>query len=480
VLDYDDLLVFLDGLLADPAAGAAVRARFDAVLVDEYQDTNALQADLLERLRPSGRGLTVVGDDAQAIYAFRAATVRNILDFPKRFPGATTVILTQSFRSTPPLLEATNRVIAQARERHDKQLWSARTGGERPELVTCRDEEQQTELVIERILERREQGIDLRRQAVLFRTAHHSIQLEIELGRRGIPYVKYGGLRFVEAAHVRDLLAFLRLVENPRDKVAGTRVLSLLPGIGPRTARTLLEPIAAEGGFGPWRTARPPAAAEPHWQPLVSVCEELSQATPPPLPAQVHRVRGFYGPLCEARYDAAEARLRDLDQLEQAAAAFPDRTTLLAELTLDPPRSTQELAGPPMLDEDYLILSTIHSAKGLEFDAVSVIHAADGNIPSDLATGRAEEIDEELRLFYVALSRARDHLSVFFPLRWYDRPAGVSSKHTYAQLTRFLPPEVRSAFDERTAAPEPADAPPPPADPGASEAIRRQLDALFR
>jgi DNA helicase-2/ATP-dependent DNA helicase PcrA len=480
VLDFDDLLVFLDGLLADPAAGPIVRGRFDAVLVDEYQDTNALQADLLERLRPSGRGLTVVGDDAQAIYSFRAATVRNILDFPLRYPGARSVVLTQSFRSTPTLLEATNRVIAQARERHAKELWSARPGGERPELVTCRDEEQQSELVIERVLERREQGMDLRRQAVLFRASHHSAQIEIELGRRGIPFRKYGGLRFLEAAHVRDLLAFLRLLENPRDLVAGTRVLSLLPGIGPHIARALLDPVVAHGGFAPWRAARPPAAAAPRWPALVAMCEELSAPHGPALPVQVHRVRDFYAPLCEARYDHAEARLRDLDQMEQAAAAFTDRTTMLAELTLDPPQSTQELAGPPSLDDDYLVLSTIHSAKGLEFDATYVIHAADGNIPSDLATGRPEEIDEELRLFYVALSRARDHLTVLFPLRWYDRPAGVGGKHSYAQLTRFLPPAVRAAFDERAAAPEAvrADAP-PTVESGASAVIRKRLHDLW-
>ena len=478
VLDYDDLLYFLDGLLADPSAGQAVRERFDAVLVDEYQDTNALQADLLERLRPSGRGLTVVGDDAQAIYSFRAATVRNILDFAKRYPAARTVVLTQSFRSTVPLLEATNRVMAEARERHAKELWSPRKGGERPELVTCRDEEEQTALVVGRVLERREEGVDLRRQAVLFRTSHHSAQLEIELGRRGIPFRKYGGLRFVETAHVRDLLALLRLVENPRDLVAGVRVLTLLPGVGPRVARALADPVVAEGGFAPWASARPPAAAAASFAELRALCEELSAPRAPPLPVQVHRLRDFYAPLCEARYGHADARLRDLDELEQAASAFADRSTLLAELTLDPPASTQDLAGPPSLDDDYLVLSTIHSAKGLEFDAVYVIHAADGNIPSDLATGSAEEIDEELRLFYVALSRARDHLSVFFPLRWYDRPAGVGGRHSYAQLSRFLSAPVRAAFDERAAPPSPSDGAPVPS-PGASADIRRRLHDLW-
>jgi DNA helicase-2/ATP-dependent DNA helicase PcrA len=453
VLDYDDLLLFFHALLGTDAAGPAVRAQFDHVLVDEYQDTNALQAELLDRLCPAGRGLTVVGDDAQAIYGFRAATVRNILDFPALHPGARTVVLSENYRSTPQLLEATNRVIAQARERHHKTLWSRRGTGERPELVTCADEAEQTEYVLGRILERRELGLDLRRQAVLFRASHHSLHLEVELGRRGIPFHKYGGLRFVETAHVRDLLAFLRLVENPRDLLAGTRVLSLLPGVGARTARTLLEPVQRSGTFEGWDEARVPAAARDHWPALVALCRELAAPAGPSLPGQVHRIRAFYGPLCEERYDHVPARLRDLEQLEQLAAGFADRTAFLADLTLEPPRSTQELAGPPSLDEDYLVLSTIHSAKGLEFDAVHVLHAADGNIPSDLTTGSPEEIDEELRLFYVALSRAKRHLSVTFPLRWFDRPAGVGGRHAFAQLTRFLPPPVASAFELRAAFP---------------------------
>jgi DNA helicase-2/ATP-dependent DNA helicase PcrA len=472
VLDYDDLLLFWHGLLGDESAGRAVRERFDAVLVDEYQDTNALQAEVLERLRPGGRGLTAVGDDAQAIYSFRAATVRNILDFEQRFAGARVVTLTRSYRSTPELLAATNRVIAQARERHAKELWSARRGGERPELLTCRDEDEQTQLVIERILARREQGIELRRQAVLFRAAHHSLQLEIELARRNIPFHKYGGLRFLEAAHVRDLLAFLRLAENPRDLVAGTRVLSLLPGVGPRIARSLLDPLVREGSFAPWKSARPPAAAAALFAPLVALYQELS--SPSPLSVQIHRVRGYYQPLCEERYDNAPARLSDLEQLERVASGFSDRTTMLAELTLEPPHSTQELAGPPSLDDDYLVLSTIHSAKGLEFDAVYLIHAADGNMPSDLATGTPEEIDEELRLFYVAVSRARDHLTVAFPQRWYDRPAGVGARHSFAQLTRFLPEHVRESFDEKAPAVPTASEAMVPAS-GVAGDIRRQL-----
>ena len=460
VLDYDDLLLFFHALLGTEAAGRAVRAQFDHVLVDEYQDTNALQAELLDRLCPGGRGLTVVGDDAQAIYGFRAATVRNILDFPALHPGTRTVVLAENYRSTPELLEVTNLVIAQARERHPKKLWSRRPSGERAELVTCADEAEQTEVVLGRILERREQGMDLRRQAVLFRASHHSLQLEVELGRRDIPFHKYGGLRFVETAHVRDLLSFLRLAENPRDLLAGTRVLGLLPGVGPRTARALIEPVQRAGSFEGWETAaKVPAAARVHWAALVGLYRELAGPQPPALAVQLHRIRSFYGPLCEERYDHVAARLRDLEQLEQLAAGYADRADFLADLTLEPPRSTQDFAGPPSLDDDYLVLSTIHSAKGLEFDAVYVIHAADGNIPSDMTTGTPEEIDEELRLFYVALSRAKRHLTVTFPLRWFDRPAGVGSRHAYAQLTRFLPPSVAAAFELRAAfseAPRPA------------------------
>jgi len=236
VLDYDDLLLFWRGMLADEQAGRRVRERFDCVLVDEYQDTNRLQAEILKLLRPDGVGLSAVGDDAQAIYSFRAATVRNILDFPQDFPGAQIVKLEQNYRSTNLILEATNAVIAAARERHAKTLWSTRTGGQKPLLVTCDDEGEQADFLVRRILEHREAGIDLRKQAVLFRASHHSILLEGELLRHNIPFVKYGGLKFMEAAHVKDLLAFLRLAENPRDVVAGQRVLTLLPGIGPRTS----------------------------------------------------------------------------------------------------------------------------------------------------------------------------------------------------------------------------------------------------
>ena len=364
VLDYDDLLLFWRGLLADPAGGARVRERFDHVLVDEYQDTNALQADIVSLLRPDGDGVTCVGDDAQAIYAFRAATVRNILDFEQRFPGAQVVTLTQNYRSTAPILAATNALIAEAAERRDKELWTDRAGGGRPVLVTCRDEDEQTQWVCERILAHREQGTELKQQAVLFRAQHHSMALEMELSRRNIPFHKYGGLRFVEMAHVKDLVSFLRLAENPRDAMAGLRVLGLVPGIGPKTAAALLECAGRRRRRLPaaWAGARVPEPARAAWPAVVELFATLAAAGPSDVPAQVHAVRSVYGPLLERRYDNVQARLRDLEQIEGLAARSQTRSQFLAELVLDPPAYTQELAGPPLLDEDYLILS--HDALG--------------------------------------------------------------------------------------------------------------------
>ena len=483
VLDYDDLLLFWHGLLTDARAARSIRGRFDCVLVDEYQDTNVLQAEILEMLCPGGKNLTVVGDDAQAIYSFRAATVRNILDFPLHFPGTTVVTLEQNYRSTQPILDATNDVIAGAAERHAKNLWSRRPEGGKPQLVCCGDEDEQSEFVIQRILEHREAGVHLRRQAVLFRASHHSLALELELARRNIPFHKYGGLRFVETAHVKDLLAFLRLAENPRDLMAGTRVLMLLPGVGPKKARALMNDLAAGtpgaaappadsgaataaraaapagpsrrafSGFAAWAgRPAPSAAAASAWEGLVSLMTSIGSRDPGDLASQIKRIRLFYAPLLERLYDNARARILDLEQLEGLATRSPDRARFLAEIALDPPSYTEDLAGPPLLDEDFLILSTIHSAKGLEWDSVYVIHAADGNIPSDMATGRLEEIEEERRLFYVALTRAKDWLYVCYPIRYYTYPRTFSDVHGYAQLTRFLPERVRRLFEETQAA----------------------------
>jgi DNA helicase-2/ATP-dependent DNA helicase PcrA len=452
VLDYDDLLLYWHALFEKPETAEVIRSRFDAILVDEYQDTNALQAEILKGLAPNGQGLTVVGDDAQSIYSFRAATVRNILDFPAQFPGATVLALEQNYRSTQPILDATNAVMAQAQEGFRKNLWTDRKQGLLPELVHCQDEAEQTQFVVAQVLRSREGGTPLKHQAILFRAGHHSLDLELELARRNIPFQKYGGLRFVETAHVKDLLSFLRLAENPRDTLAGARMLQLIPGIGPKKAAQLLSKLGdARGDFRVWKDFSPPSQAGETWNALVEMMIGLSSpdAQTVPLASQVHRVRTLYAPLLEQKLDHAQARLRDLEQLEIVAGRFSDRTEFLADITLDPPTSTQELAADPLLDEDYVILSTIHSAKGLEWDSVYVIHAADGNIPSDMATTSQEEIEEERRLFYVALTRARDRLFVCYPQRYYFANRRRGDEYGFAQRTRFLPDEVTALFQDR-------------------------------
>jgi DNA helicase-2/ATP-dependent DNA helicase PcrA len=447
VLDYDDLLLYWFYLMQEPAVAAQVSGRFDAVLVDEYQDTNLLQAEILKRLCPEGKGLTVVGDDAQSIYSFRAATVHNILDFPKIFSTAAVLKLEQNYRSVQPILEATNRVIALSPLRHEKDLFSMRLSRQKPRLVTLSDEDQQNQYLIGRILEHHEAGIALRKQAVLFRAAHHSDSLEVELQRRNIPFVKYGGLKFLEAAHIKDVLSILRLAENPRDATSAFRVLQLIDGIGPTIAKRAVAHLAShEHDLKSWLDFAPPGAASAQWPQLV---EMLVKIAPDDLPLaeQIAAVREFYSPILERRYDEAHVRRRDLEQLEQIASNFRSRSVMLTDLTLDPPANTQDLAGPPLREEDYLILSTIHSAKGCEWDCVYVIHVADGNIPSDMATGDDEQIEEERRLFYVALTRAKDFLEVCFPLKYYHKKWATGDRHSYAQLTRFLPQPIVEWFE---------------------------------
>ena len=455
VLDYDDLLLFWKALLQAPQVGELIAGSFDHVLVDEYQDTNALQADVLVSMRRSLKNITVVGDDAQAIYSFRAATVRNILTFPQQFPAAEIVKLEQNYRSTPPILAVANAVMGEARQQYEKELWSRRSGDQRPQLVTCLDETQQAQVVCDRVVRHLEQGISLVRQAVLFRTGHHSDLLEVELTRRNVPFVKYGGLKFIEAAHVKDMLAFLRILENPDDDLAWFRVLQLLDGMGPRHAQAVLGQLRGQTALAEDRPhglldrflrepLEAPAAAGGQLDELRTALRDAR----PLAPAQrVERLRHFYDPVFEQAYDNAAVRIRDLEHLEQLAGTYASTREFITDLTLDPPASTSDLAGPPLLEEDYLTLSTIHSAKGCEWDVVYVIHAADGNIPSDMATGSADEIDEERRLFYVALTRAKDWLHVYFPLRYYHRRHGRGDAHSYAQLTRFISPAVKTHFE---------------------------------
>ena len=479
LVDYDDLLLFWALLLeASPELGKKISGLYDHILVDEYQDTNVLQARILAGMCKAHRNLTVVGDDAQSIYSFRGANFRNILDFPKQFPGATVVALEQNYRSTQPILSVTSSLISRAAERFTKNLWTQRIGGEQPWLVAARDEQQQTQFVVDRILELHEEGTRLSEIAVLFRAGYMSADLEIELTNRKIPFEKWGGLKFLEAAHVKDLLAFLRILENPRDEVSWYRLLLLLPGIGDATARAAIDAMAAAAwestAFGRYN---PPPRAKAAHAALVNLLDGLRSGTPQDqaqVVADIARVRLLYDNILRERYDRVEPRLADLDQLQIIAAGYPDRATFLSALALEPPQATQDLAGGSKEEDDCLVLSTAHSAKGKEWDAVFVIWAVDGWFPSARCLSNDEETEEERRLMYVALTRARNHLSVTYPLNAYSTRR--SANYSLDQLCRFIDRGVRDQMQRVALSTDKA--------PAAVEEVRKEplldLRALLR
>jgi len=481
VLDYDDLLLYWAQAMTAADLAADVGARFDHVMVDEYQDTNRLQSSILLALKPDGRGLTVVGDDAQSIYSFRAATVRNILDFPLAFsPPAEVITLDQNYRSTQAILGAANAVIDLAAERFTKNLWTDRAAGAAPELVNVRDEAEQARFIAETVLENREAGAALKQQAVLFRASHHSGPLEIELTRRNIPFVKFGGLKFLDAAHVKDLLALLRFVENPRDRVSAFRVMQLMPGVGPTSAQRVIEHLAqAPDGAEALRDAPAPARAGDDWAAFVEAIEALRSGRSG-WPAEIERARLWYEPHLERIHEDATTRQADLLQLEQIAGGYPSRERFLTELTLDPPDATSDQAGVPHLDEDYLILSTIHSAKGQEWKSVFVMNVVDGCIPIDLGAGAKDEIEEERRLLYVAMTRAKDDLHLMVPQRFFTHgQSSTGDRHVYAARTRFIPNNLLKHF-QRRAWPLAAPAGTRPASTGPKIDVRAKMRGMWR
>jgi DNA helicase-2/ATP-dependent DNA helicase PcrA len=542
VLDLDDLLLYWRALASDDVVGRAIERSIDHLLIDEYQDVNGLQVDLVRGLRRECRDVTAVGDDMQAIYGWRSASAEHILQFPHHFPNATVITLERNYRSSQPILDTANEVAAQAERSYPKRLRAETELGSRPQLIFCRDEGAQGTDVCERVLAARERGMDLRRQAVLMRTSHDSDLLELELTRRQIPFVKYGGLRYLEAAHVKDLMALFRLVDNPANELAWFRVLQLLDGVGPVTARRVLDVLVTRPGAAvehpvhgardpdpftsdpdpftsdpdpftsdpdpftsdpdPFTSDPDPFTSDPHrltsdpdpftsdphpltsdpdpltsdpdpWagNPIAAAVEgwwearELLPAAARPgadaLAAALHaarapgmsagpqaeRLREALAPLVRAKYPDGAVRLQDLDQLVAAARQSSDIGHFASELALDPPQSSAELAGPPHLDEDYLVLSTIHSAKGLEWDGVHVLALYDGNFPACMSAGTSESIDEERRLLYVAMTRARRELHLYVPVRYYHRPRGIDDAHGYGKPSRFLTGEVQQTCE---------------------------------
>ncbi len=477
LLDFDDLLLLWQAALADPVAGPVLRGMFDAVLVDEYQDVNAVQASIVRLLQPDGKQLTCVGDDAQAIYGFRGADPAHLRQLTADYPGLDIVRLDRNYRSRQGVLHLAN-LIRPSAPSLDLTLTADRGPGMAPLLVRCHDEATQAREICARVIDAHEDGAALRDQAVLVRAAHHSDILEIELSARKIPYVKFGGLRFTDTAHVKDFLAAARILANPADDMAWFRLLRLHEGIGPVHARRVLDALFAgpdgpadgwEGRPDGWAQAVEAAPARSRRALAATLGRLAGTARPgaggpgadgpgtgaPETGAQAIAagILALLDPLIRARYPDAGVRITDLQRLADAAAAQPSLHDALAELALDPPASASDLAGPPRLDEDYLTISTIHAAKGLEWPVVHLPHLVDGALPSDMALGDPGGLAEEHRLFYVAITRARDHLYLYAPQRLHYQRRGRDDRHGFGQLTRFLPAEALAACDSVIAAP---------------------------
>jgi DNA helicase-2/ATP-dependent DNA helicase PcrA len=474
LLDFDDLLLYWRSLLGQPAIAERLQRRWDHVLVDEYQDVNRVQVDIVTALRPAGRGLTVVGDDAQAVYGFRGASSDHLLALHEALPDATLVKLERNFRSRQPLLDVAN-AVRPGSGAHRVALHADRgAAGRRPRVVRCHDAAEEARAITDAVLCAVEDGTALREQAVLMRAAHHSDLLELELTARHVPFVKYGGLKFLEAAHVKDLLACLRLVANPRDEISWFRLLRLHDAIGPARARTLLPVVLCDPVDHNEVVATAPAAARTGLAATLGGIETARAQRG--AAAVVEACVAMLRPLVQRRYPDSGVRLVDIERLAGAASATGDLGAFVAEVTLDPPASTTDFAKPPHLDEDYLTLSTVHSAKGLEWSRVHVMHAVDGAFPSDMALSSDDGLAEEQRLFYVAVTRAKDELALYTPLRMPHHRRGRDDRHSYAPASRFLTDEVLASVDVvETARPVAAgvpvaDLPPVPAP---------ELDALF-
>ena len=443
LLDYDDLLVKLRELLStDDAARRTISNRYRYILVDEYQDTNRLQGDLIRKLALTHDNVMVVGDDSQSIYGFRGATFRNIMEFPDLFPGATLYKLEENYRSTQPILNLANEIIQGAAEKYSKHLFTRKLDGPLPVLVQAGGENAQSRFVAQKILELREEGMPLDEIAVLFRSSFHSFDLEIELLRRDLPFVKRGGFKFIETVHVKDLLAHLRVMENPLDAVSWNRLLLLVEGVGPRKAQDLIASFT--------KTDRPLDAlretggrSSRGLKDLARMLEETARDGSMTPAEQVNRVYEYYLPILKEQYDDYPKRMRDLEHLYTMAERYHRLEEFLSDLALDPLDEGVADVEAIGRDDERLVLSTIHSAKGLEWQCVFVIWVVDGRFPSAYSFLTEDELEEERRLFYVAVTRAKQHLYLTYPINVYDKSTGS----VLSKPSRFLDDVSPSLLD---------------------------------
>lgn len=425
MMDYDDLLVNLILLLERfPEIRARLGDQHRFVMVDEYQDTNKIQHEIVRMLGERHRNVMVVGDDSQSIYSFRGANFRNIMDFPKTFPGATIITLEENYRSTQPILDFANEILRGSLEKYEKNLFTRRVGGEPPMIISAMNEQLQSQFVVQKILDLREEGVELSDIAVLFRSSYLSYDLEIELNKANIPYVKMGGFRFIETAHVKDLIAYLRVLHNPRDVVSWNRILLLLSGVGPRTAQRIIDELTT-GRLAITREGAEQAAAIGK-ESVGALFRMLVDLVPDDLTVseRVDRIVEYYQPVMRSKYDDYTKRLKDVEMFAEIAGRYRSLNSFLADMALEPP--TESVIGlEPGEEDEKLVLSTIHSAKGLEWNSVFILYALDGRFPSIHAARSMEEMEEERRLMYVAATRAKERLIVTYPVNIYDRESGM-------------------------------------------------------
>ena len=444
LLDYDDLLVMLRQLLLlDESARTTISRQYRYILVDEYQDTNRLQAEVIRQLASTHNNVMIVGDDSQSIYGFRGATFKNIMEFPTLFPGTTMYKLEENYRSTQPILNLANCIIDEAAEKYTKRLFTRKIDGPLPSLVEAAGENTQSRFIAQKILELREEGVPLSEVAVLFRSSFHSFDLEIELSRKGLPFIKRGGVKFIETAHVKDLLAHVRVIANPLDTVSWHRVLMLVEGVGPKKAQDLLAAIVKAGE--PFDVLRSVTGRSGQGlKDLANTLESLNGAEDRRPADLVNHAYEYYLPILKEQYDDYPKRTRDLDHLHTIAEGYPGVDEFLADLALEPPDGSAVGVDAPDRDDERLVLSTIHSAKGLEWQCVFVIWVVDGRFPSVYSFAADDELEEERRLFYVAVTRAKRHLFLTYPINVFDKGSGM----LLSKPSRFLDPVTPALVDQ--------------------------------
>ncbi|HVO73389.1 MAG TPA: ATP-dependent helicase [Ignavibacteriaceae bacterium] len=435
LLDYDDLLVYHRNFLTElsPAAKSFL-STLNFIMVDEYQDTNKLQAEVVKGLAQLKNNVMVVGDDSQSIYAFRGANFKNIIEFPKLFPGTKIIKLEENYRSIQPILDFTNQIIKGAVEKYDKHLYTHKTGGNLPIIIAASTENLQSKFIVEKILDLREEGVPLGEIAVLFRSSFFSFDLEIELTKANIPFQKFGGMKFVETAHIKDVLAFLRIAANPKDVVSWYRVLLLHEGVGPKTAQKILDELAAARLT---IKGNPDAVTNFRYSDNIARLFQLLYQlhTKQMLPSEkAQLVVDYYYPLFKEKYDDYNKRYKDLEIFLNITENYKSLDSLLADMAIEPVIDSVVDIESPDKEEEYLTLSTIHSAKGLEWHTVFIIHAVEGYFPSSRSVESLDQLEEERRLMYVASTRAKQNLFVTYPMNLFDRAAGM----TFSKPSRFI------------------------------------------